>query len=72
MSPDRPPFTGSTEHAPGDATATVVTFRPSAARRFRRGAAADAPRGEILLFTGIRYERAPEPEAPPTRLRRRS
>ena len=40
--------------------------------------AADEPRGEILLFTGVRYERQPEPPPSlsdghgPNRRRRRS
>ena len=36
-------------------TATVVSLPRSAPRRFRRED--DAARGQILLFTGIRYER---------------
>ncbi|GJE62151.1 hypothetical protein [Methylobacterium trifolii] len=35
----------------------LVPFAPSAARRVRREPAADEPRGEILLFLGVRYER---------------
>lgn len=59
-------------------TATVVTFPGAAPRRFRRNGAAQDPRGAILLFTGIRYERMAEtiattgPETPAPRLRRRS
>ena len=51
-------------------TATVVALSPSG-RRFRRPDA-DAPRGAILLFTGVRYERSTEADAPAPRLRRRS
>ncbi|MFD1301849.1 hypothetical protein [Methylobacterium marchantiae] len=54
-------------------SASVVAFRQPAARRFRRDAEDDgALRGEILLFTGVRYERMPEPAAPAPRQRRRS
>jgi hypothetical protein len=70
MNTHRLPDTGGTDRRPERSTATVVTF-PATARRFRR-ADAEAPRGAILLFTGIRYERMPEPEAPAPRLRRRS
>lgn len=39
------------------ATGTVVAFPPASARRFRREALQPGePRGEVLLFTGIRYE----------------
>ena len=72
MNTHRLPDTGGADRRPERPTATVVTF-PAPARRFRRADAdADAPRGAILLFTGIRYERMPEPEAPAPRLRRRS
>ncbi|BAU89573.1 hypothetical protein MPPM_0968 [Methylorubrum populi] len=53
------------------ATAAVVPFIPDATRRFRREAD-DAPRGQILLFTGVRYERMPEAETAPVPRRRRS
>ncbi|WP_200937414.1 hypothetical protein [Methylobacterium sp. Leaf112] len=56
-----------------------MTFPSDGRRRFRRSAdAAQDPRGAILLFTGIRYERMTEastpigPETPAPRLRRRS
>lgn len=66
-------MTGGIPHAPERPTATVVTFPQGQARRFRRAADADAsPRGSILLFTGIRYERMAEPVASAPRLRRRS
>ena len=53
------------------ATASVVPFVPVTTRRFRREAD-DAPLGQILLFTGVRYERMPEAEALPVPRRRRS
>ncbi|GJD28866.1 hypothetical protein PMNALOAF_0098 [Methylobacterium adhaesivum] len=75
MNFDRSPDTGGPERP----TATVVTFPEAGPRRFRRtDNAAEAPRGTILLFTGIRYERMPEttapvgPQTPAPRLRRRS
>ncbi|KQP11305.1 hypothetical protein ASF28_09770 [Methylobacterium sp. Leaf99] len=75
MNLDRSPNTGG----PTRPTATVVTFPAAGRRRFRRADdAAPDPRGAILLFTGIRYERMAEPENPAEpdkrapRLRRRS
>ncbi|KQQ14724.1 hypothetical protein ASF53_08870 [Methylobacterium sp. Leaf123] len=53
------------------ATGSVVPFTPATTRRFRREAD-DAPRGQILLFMGVRYERMPEAEALPVPRRRRS
>lgn len=54
-------------------TASVVPFRQSAVRRFRReDESADGMAGEILLFTGVRYERMPDPALPAPRQRRRS
>jgi aspartate/methionine/tyrosine aminotransferase len=51
----------------------VVAFRQATGRRFRRDDETDGtPRGEILLFTGVRYERMPEPAMPAPRQRRRS
>lgn len=41
-------------------TATIVSLPISAPRRFRRED--DAPRGQILLFTGVRYERIDDVE----------
>lgn len=39
----------------------VVAFSAAGPRRFRREAsAADGPLGQILLFTGVRYERMPD------------
>ena len=58
----------------------VVSFAAFADARKRRLIAYDEPRGQVLLFTGIRYERAADgdPGAPtasdgsrPTRRRRR-
>jgi len=40
------------------ATGAVVPFSGSAYRASRPALKADEPRGEILLFTGVRYERA--------------
>ncbi|MCJ2034895.1 hypothetical protein [Methylobacterium sp. J-068] len=70
MKPDRSHQTGGVERPPERQTATVVTF-PATGRRFRRPDE-DAPRGAILLFTGIRYERMLETDASAPRLRRRS
>lgn len=54
-------------------TASVVAFRQGSGRRFRRDDENDrATRGEILLFTGVRYERMPEPEISAPRQRRHS
>lgn len=50
---------GPQEHRP---LPTVVPFRASAPRRFRRADDVPEERGAILLFTGVRYERRPEPE----------
>jgi hypothetical protein len=41
--------------------AAILAF-PASGRRARPAPRADEPRGEILLFTGVRYERLPEPE----------
>ncbi|MDB5644935.1 hypothetical protein [Methylobacterium sp.] len=70
MSPDRSLQLGGIERLPDRPTNTVVTF-PTAGRRFRRQDE-QAPRGAILLFTGVRYERMPEPDIAAPRLRRRS
>ena len=35
----------------------VIKFPDAAARPLRPHLSADEPRGEILLFTGVRYER---------------
>lgn len=60
--PDTSPSAGSAgrEHATG----TVVAFPAASARRFRREAQEpNEPRSEILLFTGVRYERLPDAAA---------
>jgi hypothetical protein len=43
------------------ATAAILPFRGEPDRRARRAFEPDERRGEILLVTGVRYERAPEP-----------
>ncbi|MEE7455690.1 hypothetical protein MPAR168_21165 [Methylorubrum populi] len=53
------------------AAGSVVPFVGSGARRFRRDED-DAPRGQVLLFTGVRYERLPDADAAPVPQRRRS
>ncbi|MEH3117998.1 MAG: hypothetical protein PGN25_10500 [Methylorubrum populi] len=58
-------------HREGGPAGSVVPFVTGAPRRFRRGAD-DAPRGRILLFTGVRYERLPEAETAPVPKRCRS
>jgi hypothetical protein len=44
----------------------IVAFPDVASRPHRPGPGPDEPRGEILLFTGVRYERL-EPKPRPTR-----
>ena len=44
----------------------VIAFPKAAERPQRPHLSADEPRGEILLFTGVRYER-PEPSPGPSR-----
>lgn len=51
-------------------TAAVIPFDAAAGRRPRRED--DAQRGQILLFTGVRYERLPDADAPAIPQRRRS
>jgi hypothetical protein len=47
----------------------VIPFPDAASRRLRPVPSSNGPRGEILLFTGIRYDWQPEPNpAPPTPL----
>lgn len=53
------------------APAAVVPFPAGTTRRLRREDD-DAPRGQILLFTGVRYERLPDADAPAVPQRRRS
>lgn len=50
--------------------ADVIPFAPR--RRFARTAAADAAPAQILFFTGVRYERQPEPPAAKPQRRPRS
>jgi hypothetical protein len=47
-------------------TGAVIPFPGSACRPSRPALRADEPRGEILLFTGVRYERL-EPKPGPSR-----
>ena len=65
--PSERPAAFGRERAP----AAVVPFRAGATRRLRREDD-DAPRGQILLFTGVRYERLPDADAPAVPQRRRS
>ena len=51
-------------------SAAVIPFAAAATRRPRRED--DAPRGQILLFPGVRYERLPDADAPAVPQRRRS
>lgn len=44
----------------------VIPFPPASRRQTRPAPAADEPRGEILLFMGVRYERQPEPGPEPS------
>jgi hypothetical protein len=44
----------------------IITFPDPASRPNRSALSADVPRGEILLFTGVRYERL-EPNSGPSR-----
>jgi hypothetical protein len=44
----------------------IITFPDAASRPNRNGLRAGEPRGEILLFTGVRYERL-EPSPSPSR-----
>jgi hypothetical protein len=54
----------------GDVTArpsgVIITFPDPASRPHRSALRPDEPRGEILLFTGVRYERL-EPNPGPSR-----
>ena len=51
---------------------TIIPFSRTAPRRFRRGDIdADGPRGQILLFTGVRYERLPDPVTAPAAPKRK-
>ncbi|WP_155912070.1 hypothetical protein [Methylobacterium sp. 77] len=67
------PLVGQGDRSMSRPTASIVAFQQPAARRFRRDDEdGGAARGAILLFTGVRYERMPEPAAPAPRQRRRS
>lgn len=72
MNPDRSVLgsvSGPTSEHSGSA---VVAFPGPGPRRFRRSdPSTEEIRGEILLFTGVRYERMPDPVTAPTSLRRR-
>jgi hypothetical protein len=46
--------------------AVIIAFPDPASRPSRSALGANEPRGEILLFTGVRYERS-EPNPGPTR-----
>lgn len=46
--------------------AVVIAFPEAAARPQRPHLSADEPKGEILLFTGVRYER-PTPSPGPSK-----
>lgn len=46
---------------------TIVVFPDAASRPQRPALSTDEPRGEILIFTGVRYERPtsrPDPSRP--------
>jgi hypothetical protein len=45
----------------------VIPFPGPASRPLRPALRADQPRGEILLFTGVRYEWQPEPNPEPSK-----
>jgi len=47
--------------------AVVIAFPDRSARPTRTVMSTDQPRGEILLFTGVRYERQQEPSPGPSR-----
>ena len=44
----------------------VIPFPDAASRRLRPAQSSNGPRGEILLFTGIRYEWQHEPNPAPS------
>jgi hypothetical protein len=47
-------------------TGLVIPFPDAATRALRTPPASNGPRGEILLFTGIRYEWGPAPSPAPS------
>jgi hypothetical protein len=53
-------------HAQQTETGLVIPFPDAATRALRTAPASNGPRGEILLFTGIRYEWRPEPSPAPS------
>lgn len=53
------------------AAGSVIPFVAGGARRFRRDED-ETGRGQVLLFTGVRYERLPDADAAPVPQRRRS
>lgn len=44
----------------------LIPFPPASRRSPRPGPAEGEPRGQILLFMGVRYERQPEPSPEPS------
>lgn len=50
---------------------TLLPFPASSGRPARRALGPEEPRGEILLFTGVRYERQIEPSPEPISPQRR-
>lgn len=50
----------------GTSTGRIIPFPEPSDRRIREPLAADEPRGAILLFTGVRYERLSEPNPEPS------
>lgn len=57
MNPDPRPSEDETARAPLRRSAAILPFAPQAGRRFRRAAEPAGSDSEILLFTGVRYER---------------
>jgi hypothetical protein len=47
-------------------TGLVIPFPDAASRALRASPASNGPRGEVLLFTGVRYEWRPEPGPAPS------
>ncbi|WP_375408382.1 hypothetical protein [uncultured Methylobacterium sp.] len=57
MNPEPRPSEDETARAPMRRGAAILPFALPTGRRFRRAAESTGPDGEILLFTGVRYER---------------
>ena len=57
MNADPRPTEDEAARAPIRRSAAILSFAPQTGRRFRRAAEPAASDGEILLFTGVRYER---------------